>query len=229
MRCLPIIIYEKKGFRLKTGMIISIAKTSESNSSLCQCQQCKKSGVHSSTSGKIFVLTSSTVVYDDNEAEKSCFNLFYDSHSNEAYNLYGSRVSERNVNEGWCIVECATCDSILLDKLDTTIKHCSIAMADFNKVIPREQTMFVCIVSHPHDFPKQITMGATKIRECFGSKVYTDFTRYTYTNTTCHGSAGAFVYIHGVSDISAKQFHVHLGVTRARHNYCNIGKENKIQ
>ncbi|CAL1532398.1 unnamed protein product [Lymnaea stagnalis] len=222
-------INEKKGFRLKTGMIINLIKYSGKNSSLCPCQTCKFSGVHSSSWGKVFVLTSSTVVYDDNEAEKSCLNLFYNSHSDEAHILYGSCVSEKNAEEGWCIVECATCDSTLLDTLDATIKRCRFAMAEFNKDTPRETTMLVCIVSHPHDFPKQITMGTTKKRECVESKEYTDYTRYTYTNTTCHGSAGAFVYIHGVSDILARQFHVHLGVTGSGTNYCSIGKENTIQ
>ncbi|CAL1532400.1 unnamed protein product [Lymnaea stagnalis] len=221
-------IAEKKGFKLKTGMIISVEKNCENKQSQCPCQSCKTSGNPSSSWGKVFVLTSSTVVFDNNEAEKSSFNLFYNSHNSEAYTLYGSCVSENNVDEGWCIVECPTCDLHLFERLDHFIISCSDKMNKINTKLNREEKGdFVCIVSHPHDFPKQITIGKFEKRKISKMIDTTEQTIYQYSTPTCHGSAGAFVYILGVSDLSAKHFHVHLGVNDSGKGYCSIGKEEK--
>ncbi|CAL1529659.1 unnamed protein product [Lymnaea stagnalis] len=181
--------------------------------------------------GKLLILTSSTVVYDNNEAEKTCFNLFYDSYSKETVTLYGSCINEINVDEGWCIVECATCNIDLLIKLDYLIKECSIKVTKVNNTWKEHghTSSFVCIVSHPHDFPKQVTMGYWKDKEVVQESKGIEYTRYQYTTPTCHGSAGAFVYILGVSDISAKHYHVYLGVRNVGYNYCSTGKERKNQ
>ncbi|CAL1531156.1 unnamed protein product [Lymnaea stagnalis] len=220
------LIKDIKAPRYKTGMIINVQKYSDDGSTF-PCEKCIGKCVHSASMGNVFILTASTVVYDDSEAEKSSFDLFYDSHSSQFTTLQGRRISEIDLSEGWCVVECVTCDLSLLDRLILMTNKCKEQMIKVNMKYntPEHQRTFTCIVSHPHGFPKHVTFGYWKDRVSVSKDRYNLHTRYQYTTRTCPGSAGAFVYIIGVSDISQKAYHVHISFQAERCNYCSIGVE----
>ncbi|CAL1547263.1 unnamed protein product [Lymnaea stagnalis] len=213
------LVMDMEAPRYETGMVIDV-QTYLADGSKSPCEI-------SSPCGKVFVLTASTVVYDDSEAEKSSFDLFYGSDRSNVCTIQGTRVGEIERSEGWCVVECDTFDLSLLDRLIRMMNKCQDQMKIVNRKYntPEHQHTFTCIVSHPHGLPKHVTVGYWKDRVIVSKDRCNVHTRYEYTTLTCTGSAGAFVYIIGVSDISRKCYHVHISSKAETCNYCSIGVE----
>ncbi|CAL1542456.1 unnamed protein product [Lymnaea stagnalis] len=219
----PLYDKSKKGAhdsRFATGIVVGVEKNTDTDA-LCYCFDCRSQGSTTTKKwGKVYLLTTKTVIFDKSEALKTKFTLFFD---NKTRVLSGSSVKDSDINYDWCEVECATCDTTLIDKLSDNLERCSTEMKSVNSHFIGELTRpkLAIIVFHPFKQPKTFSYGFWKDR-FEGNK--NTWTNYEYNVGTERGAAGAFVYIVGVSDISKRYVHVHCGL-RNHGGYSSFGLE----
>ncbi|CAL1529296.1 unnamed protein product [Lymnaea stagnalis] len=216
-----------------TGMVTNVQRYKEVDSLNCQCLKCESKSISNRSKewGKIKIKTASDIVFDDIEARQSLFQLFYDGETYAFTTLEGMKVNKPGkirTDQGWIEVECASCDEYLLNKLESYIARCTELMAKVNITYSscRKVDKLAVIVAHPHGAPKHVSFGYWRKRKVVSSDQVHEYTKYTYTTSTCPGSSGAFVYILGVSDLLQQQYHFHSGSKYQRKNFSCIGKEN---
>ncbi|XP_059159756.1 uncharacterized protein LOC131943567 [Physella acuta] len=190
----PYPFYNYRGshlIRLGTGRVSWVNKYTERDET-CYCAKCQVSATPSKVWGKVHVLTSTHVVFDDSEARKTRCVIGYDDNKSPGVSLDGWWVGGgTDIERDRCVLRYVTCDLKLVDELD---KMCQ-RFGDLCKEVRDKYGRFVhvdkltIIVSHPHGCPKQVSVGQwTHRQERDG------WTRYWYTTCTCPGSSGACVY-----------------------------------
>ncbi|CAL1533815.1 unnamed protein product [Lymnaea stagnalis] len=212
---------DKKGsneLRTATGWVDKVRKYSEYSEKFCPCEQCLASENPSKVWGELHVITAAHVVFDDNEAKHTSFRWGFNEHESPVVTFKGGHVRDIDPLADRCTVVCVTCDLGLIDKA-----ICTLAQRDsLHKKIQEkdrgldENDNLVVVVSHPHGFPKQVTVGFWTERN-LGTN---NETRYVYTASTCPGSGGAPVYI--LSRNGLPSYHCHSGYSPHKGNFSCV-------
>jgi len=171
--------------------------------------------------------TAKHVIYNDEEAEETTVDFFYDCVGGEACDNH--KECKKRMVAAWGT------EVLWTDKVkDATLMRCACHDLDiFNKFkfrnaklrLPREKGEISFIVSHPHGVAKQVTFGHVHkllrmeqeeqpVVESDGNVWFRrSFTKALYNMDTCPGTSGAavFSFTHG---------HKEDGITHALHNKC---------
>ena len=203
--------------KITTGFVTELQFAVGSEGTSCRCRTCKLSGQDNKVVGKILIATSTTVISSDEKAKRSEFEVTIDGGS--TYILSGIRLVDQTL--GFCVVECETCSMEVIDYLNIKREQCEQLMS---KVRDNGQRLCI-IVSHPHGLSKRVSLGQWTRRIEQGAHKLKTYCKYEYDTPTCPGSAGAFVYIPGISDIAHRPNHHHWGVNGKGINYSSVGVE----
>ncbi|XP_055896907.1 uncharacterized protein LOC106076698 isoform X2 [Biomphalaria glabrata] len=185
----------------------------------CPCRKCQLSEHPNTVWYEVLVTTARHVVFDDIEARETSLRLFYDKQDSPVVRLDGVSIFSANTEFDSAILQCATCDVSIGEKLfRLKEKHLRFR----NKVIEiyalRSNDDFNFLVSHPHGCTKQVSFGQWK--NYYKMRLddrERDLRKLTYTTSTCPGSSGARVYSLGYCD------HVHSGTLLSGLNYSSTG------
>ncbi|KAI8779456.1 hypothetical protein BgiBS90_020438 [Biomphalaria glabrata] len=185
----------------------------------CPCTNCKGSKDAKNVWWEIFVYTAAHVVFDESEAEHTRIRLFFDERNCPKVILDNVSVGFTNVQRDICVLKYETCDVSLGDKLYKKVVLCNDLWSKVDTIYEKKPTSrFNFIVSHPHGLNKQVSFGQwTENRKHSVYNEKWDFTKLTYTTSTCPGSSGASVYCLGLST-----GHVHNGALSSGLNYSSI-------
>ena len=168
----------------------------------------------------ICVDTAAHVVFDDIEARHTSCRLFFDDQDSPLVTLDKVSVVGVNIERDSCVLKYETCDVTLGDKLYKMAAHWDDLCNKVNKKykMRRFTDKLNFIVSHPHGCPKQVSVGqwVDNIKVSQYNKDI-DYTKLTYTTSTCPGSSGASVHCPGLA-----VDHVHNGALESGLNYSSI-------
>ncbi|XP_059168030.1 uncharacterized protein LOC131950020 isoform X2 [Physella acuta] len=160
----------------------------------CPCTKCIESGQHCMQWAKISILTAMYVIFDQSEARKSNFKLGYNKDGDNYETLEGYKVFKTTLDEDMCYLYSISHSVELVDDLkkhlDEFEEKCRVVNANYKK---NKNIKLTAIVSHPHGYFKQVTIGNWEVQEPQKNKS----TRYKYTTATCKGSSGAPVFVFG--------------------------------
>ena len=180
----------------------------------CPCPHCLGKIPVSNISNKHWefsVRTAKHVVYNDEEAERTIVDLFYDDENSRGDGRMATAravkvVRATDLDRDHCRIRCVTHDEALFERLQSifrrwlslffSYKH-SLWIPKPISRLDRLRRLFACerivqilIVSHPHGQPKKITVGKAK------KKVWGFDNHYCveYHTATCPGSSGAPIF-----------------------------------
>lgn len=94
---------------------------------------------------------------------------------------------------------CVSCDVALMERLEKTVELFDELMWDVHDKYKasRDVDKLTFVVSHPHGYLKQVSIGQWK--NVYQVGVFNFKNRFTYTAGTCPGCTGAPVYFLGYS------------------------------
>ncbi|XP_059148099.1 uncharacterized protein LOC131935615 [Physella acuta] len=197
----PYPCYNDRGshvMRLGTGRVWRVDKYTESDKT-CRCANCRISATPSKVWGEICVLTATHVVFDDSEARQTRCVLGFDDNKSPVVSLDGWEAEGgANIESDRCELKYFTCNFELVDELDKICQRfdglCREVWDKYKSFVDVDK--LTVIVSHPHGFPKQVSVGQWTHKherdDIFEDEI--TWTRYVYNACTCPGSSGAFVY-----------------------------------
>lgn len=219
-------IEEHHTFKQGTGWINSVLE--HENEQVCPCSKCIESSNPSCRWGEINISTSSFLVSHSNEAKKTTCTLFYNDQESKCLTI--NSLASDGIDNKYNIskLKYVTCNTGLLKQLKTILSKWNRLHKKVNKSFfsVREKDKFTCIVSHIHGQPKMISLGKWTKRSVIGHpNSYTELTKYTYSNATCSGSTGAYVYVHCCDNHSWSYEHFHCGVDACDNNCSGTGKD----
>ncbi|CAG5135380.1 unnamed protein product [Candidula unifasciata] len=173
----------------------------------CDCKDCKGSSTPRTEFANIYIDTAAHLVYDEQEAEHTTCDLFFESgeipaFGRRAVTLSGTKEGSRDTKRDWCRLIHVTHDLNLAETIDAMMNvydKCLRAMEEFDYFNPMEsgkqngrkdargEIPLHLVVSHPHGAAKQISIGY------YGNdgNARTGQGQLKYTSTTCPGSSGA--------------------------------------
>ncbi|KAI8776220.1 hypothetical protein BgiBS90_023376, partial [Biomphalaria glabrata] len=146
--------------------------------------------------GEIRVLTSSKLMYDDDDAKHFVCTFFYDDEEQMDQLKYarGDRIVLRDLKKDVCMFVCVTCDVELVRTLEGMLDKFEQSWENaFDKYVDSvkwENERLTVIVSHPHGFKKHISLG-----KALTPNDESSVKQIAYDNPTCKGSTGAYVLI----------------------------------
>ncbi|GFN99976.1 DNA-directed RNA polymerase subunit [Plakobranchus ocellatus] len=166
----------------------------------------------------IYVASASHVVFNNDEAQATEVQIFYDDKKSRKdkrmKSLYGIRVAQASSPDDSCIVVCRTHNASLATELKVCLERMRNMVVKKNHedtVVPPEEFLpsnygnELCImISHPHGQPKMITLGQAS--EVFYLPLTTKLGRESqrrrmlkkalhYDTKSCPGSSGAPVFM----------------------------------
>lgn len=204
--------------RIGTGTILGVPSDRTSADTACSCSECKDSKVPKNSWGELHVLTATHLVFDDDEALKTCCVYGFNSSCSELVTLRGLKMLKKNIEEDNCILVCVTHDIEFAKKIGKIVNEFDCLSKQLHKhyLQFRNTDKLTLIVSHPHGCPKQLSVGRwiKKVQHSDNK------TRYTYSTCTCPGSSGALVYTLGWWNWCFD--HVHSG-SNVEFNYSSVG------
>ena len=182
--------------RSGSGLVWNITQ----ESGPCRCPDCNQSSSPCQTCYRIDVKTARHVVYDNEEAQATQVNLFYDDDASKTdgrmKSVWGTKVIEINDGGDRCTLRCFTHDKLLVRQLTCVKDRYRDIAFNFEGEItawPNTDWKYLClIVSHPHGQPKKITVGEMSSCTKIGPLEEREF---SYSTDTCPGSSGAFMTI----------------------------------
>lgn len=192
-----------------SGMIVGIEKQTCRS---CPCKKCSSSKQPSPIWWRLYVLTAAHVVGDENAASYTTLRLFFDQPISPKEILNDVQVYRKDLHYDLCELCCLTCDSRLANNLEGMItKYKNMQMKFYDKDLKH----FCFIVSHPHGYSKQISIGSWEQTHRLGKYDH----QYIYNTCTCPGSSGAVVHCVGHN----WRWNVHCGVLNSGLNISSIG------
>ncbi|CAL1532943.1 unnamed protein product [Lymnaea stagnalis] len=212
--------------KLGTGWISSVIE--HENGQMCPCIKCTQSFNPSSRWGEVIVCTSKYVFLNNDEAKTTKCTLFYNDYDSKCVTIdaYAREAVDRKSDISK--LKCVTCNGDLLKQLNTILNKWNRLHKKVNRSFldAREMKKLTCIVSHIHGQPKMISLGMWAKRCPMGHlNCYTELTKYTYSNATCPGSAGAYVYLQCRDNRGWLYEHFHCGVDADGNNCSGTGKD----
>ncbi|KAI8780340.1 hypothetical protein BgiBS90_019534, partial [Biomphalaria glabrata] len=185
----------------------------------CWCRKCEGSNSPSNVWWEFYVYTATHVVFDNIEANHTTLRLFFDRDGSPKVIVDKVSVVNLYIEYDLCVLNCVTCDKTLGNKLMGMWEHFeNVRWKVFNKYSDsRSPHKLTFIVSHPHGYSKQISVGQCKDRQEVDGN-----SKFTYTTCTCPGSSGAYVHCLGYSDPWTLSELVHSG-SKSGLNYSRAG------
>ncbi|KAK6980414.1 hypothetical protein BgiMline_021427 [Biomphalaria glabrata] len=165
----------------------------------CTCHKCQQSDVPCTIWWEAELLTATSLVFDDEEVRSSSCRLFYDTPDSPVVSLDKITVDNVNIVEDRCLLICVSCDVALMERLEKTVELFDELMWDVHDryKASRDVDKLTFVVSHPHGYLKQVSIGQWK--NVYQVGVFNFKNRFTYTAGTCPGCTGAPVYFLGYS------------------------------
>ncbi|KAI8796277.1 hypothetical protein BgiBS90_004044 [Biomphalaria glabrata] len=199
--CYPHYNEQKSLLRTGSGMVSEVYKYTDGyferdrvqhhqRKQHCWCANCQRSNTPSSVWWEVFVDTAAHVVFDETEACETSLRLFYDTKDSPLYIINTAVIDFVNVQRDFSKLKCVTCDKHIGEQLQRFFLNFDKAWKTVtNKYFDkRDVNRMTFIVSHPHGYPKQISLGEWQDKLQTG-----DFIKFCYTTPTCPGSSGATV------------------------------------
>lgn len=160
----------------------------------CLCDLCSESKTPETNWGEIKIVTAAHVVYNNEEAKQTTC----------SFEIFGTKVVTKgaratvDVKFDRCELLCYTHDLSIIRKFIRAIYDFNELHIKINKMYRSlPENNLAILVSHPHGYPKYVTVGKWFKREVKKRCSRTAYTKYTYSTCTCPGSSGAPVYILG--------------------------------
>ncbi|KAH9499678.1 hypothetical protein Btru_074408 [Bulinus truncatus] len=187
------------------GYEVGFGQKHRKNYTYCWCRKCQHSTTPSQNWWEFKVATAAQVVCDATEASHTSLLLFYDDEDSPSVSVDQVVIDYVNLAEDVCSLICVTCDKSLADRLKSLRER-------FNHVKQRAHDIYRqsrdfdkvnFIVSHPHGYFKQVSVGFWK-QKCMLNNGRSQF---IYTTKTCQGSAGAFVCFLGYDNFNYGMIH----------------------
>lgn len=179
-----------------TGTIASVSEIKDNDA--CPCPECKRSVIQKKIFYLIFVRTTKHMIFNDKEAQQSCFQIMFDEETSPEVNLYGLRLIESEINDERSLVMYVTHDLQIGSTLASTLRQ--LYTLD-KKIVAKHERSYdhklAVIISHPHGSYKRVSIGKWLKRKFVFSSQDHVYTQYTYNTATCQGCAGAPVSILG--------------------------------
>ncbi|KAH9495982.1 hypothetical protein Btru_012341 [Bulinus truncatus] len=176
----------------------------------CPCSDCEESDVPFTDWGEVTVQTSAHVVFDQLEAENTtCIFRYNHENSTRVEYFQGHRVYKVDLEHDVCRFTFITHDMEMVQLFIRSIylfqdKHKHVF--DKFKAFPNKN--LAIMVSHPHGWPKQVSIGKYERKESVSTASEDRVnTSYSYSLTTCLGSSGAPVYFLGKEDVWSLHTH----------------------
>ncbi|XP_059160223.1 uncharacterized protein LOC131943908 [Physella acuta] len=218
----------KNSQRTGTGRVMEVRKYAEGMQFFpytpCPCPECELSGIPSKVWFQVLVLTAKHVVYDDSEACTSKCRLWFDEEKCPVVNIIGWKLNSFGFQRDISMFFCVTHDIDVGEKLSGMVwgfmNLCTEICMKYKS--RKDADKLTIIVSHPHGFAKQVSVGHWVHKDKSDHKN----TRYTYTNCTCPGSSGAMVYRLGL--LAGTTNHPHSGTNSSGLNYSGFAFEVNV-
>ncbi|CAL1545064.1 unnamed protein product [Lymnaea stagnalis] len=209
-----------------TGFVESIVKYSLNDGVPCQCKKCEINLNKSKEWRSIVVYTSIGVVSCESEAQNTTCRFFYDSKDSGIVAIKGFEQERQGYK---CKLKFETCEKDkfhIFDELLQKGNEWSHLCRYFNEKYEdrKKEKKLTIIVSHIHGLHKMISTGEWTNREV-KSFDGNEFTKYSYTTSTCPGSAGSYVFIIGRDHTGVIHHHIHRGVDSKGMNSCEFAKD----
>ncbi|XP_059166517.1 uncharacterized protein LOC131948840 [Physella acuta] len=186
----------------------------------CLCDLCSESKTPETNWGEIKIITAAHVVFNNEEAKQTTC----------SFEIFGTKVVTKggratvDVKSDRCELICYTHDLSIISKLIKAIFYFTELHSKINKMYKSlSEKNLAILVSHPHGYPKYVTVGKWIKRQVKQRCNRTAYTKYTYTTCTCPGSSGAPVYILGKEKVWTT--HPHSGSCDG-HNFSGFEWEN---
>ncbi|CAL1528378.1 unnamed protein product [Lymnaea stagnalis] len=213
-----------------TGWVERVIRHHKKNNVPCVCNKCATKQKPSKEWRELFVYTSTHVVSNNDEAMRTTCIFFYDNENSNTFELSSFKKEKRFVDCQTFLMKYVTCDKNEVEKLDKVYADYN-RWRDIHKKISernrdeKQNQKIVCIVSHVHGGPKKISVGhwvERILNEKNKKDTIDEVTRYTYTASTCPGSAGAYVCILGKDHRMWTTHHLHCGVDAENKNFSTF-------
>ncbi|KAI8761664.1 hypothetical protein BgiBS90_030696 [Biomphalaria glabrata] len=197
----------------------------------CPCSTCRAEGTRSQGWGELHVFTANHVVCNNEEAWQT--KIYYGYDGNCQYSpeiLVGYQVVQSSEKDDTCELVVITHDRVFLDKVKSQIDTCmktSRAISDLEMVTLLQKGKYLTIIiSHPHGFEKQVSIGYSKGRSVVqNDRGSTVGVKYYYDTPTCPGSSGAPVFVVG-KERSTLRYPPHVsGNVKRNRNFSGTGQE----
>uniref|UniRef100_A0A2C9LKC4 Peptidase S1 domain-containing protein n=1 Tax=Biomphalaria glabrata TaxID=6526 RepID=A0A2C9LKC4_BIOGL len=189
----------------------------------CWCKKCERNARGGSLWWEVEVDTATHVIYDDIEARSTSVRLFFDQPNSPAVLLDQGSFVGVNIDKDSTLLKYVTCDIELGSRLfalwDRWDGLWSKVCEKYKKT--RDDHKLTFIVSHPHGFSKQVSIGQWVEKRQEGNVAY-NF-QFSYTTCTCPGSSGAPVNILGYSTGWGEHSHSGACDTEDGLNFCGFG------
>ncbi|CAG5117080.1 unnamed protein product [Candidula unifasciata] len=202
--------------------------------SCCPCQRCRDSPQPSQTWHFIWVSTALHVVFDDLEASQTEVGWqFNDITCRESITwMQGIRLVNFDLKSDRCILECVTHDTDIQDSIHRARSFLRKKERELNEKYlqgtSNGQPGLAVIISHPHGYPKQVSLGTDIRRNHIKDKCPgVEWTEYVYDAPTCRGSSGALVWLLGQMRVGYRDgeitTHTHRGSCGDTTNMSGFG------
>uniref|UniRef100_A0A2C9LSK0 Uncharacterized protein n=1 Tax=Biomphalaria glabrata TaxID=6526 RepID=A0A2C9LSK0_BIOGL len=176
--------------RIGTGKICDVRKvTSLSRDERCPCSSCASSGNPANSWAEIKIVTSSSVVFDDDEGRHATCLFGFDNADSQGVPLEGVGIA--TLEKEICHLQCVTHDLQLADELASNLMaYKSGRVRFFNDYKDSNvETKLIAVVSHPHGQFKHVSI---KVDPSTDQDVSPSKKNVL---DTCEGSPGAPAYI----------------------------------
>lgn len=172
---------------------------------VCDCSQIPESH---SISGCFKVMTAAHVVFDDEEAQNTIIEFFFDDNEDRStvVTAMGVRVSHIDEHNNRSVIECRTHDLSLYQRLSTIRKEREQLIRDSLAKEVNHEPMVV-LIAHPHGLSKCVSFGKLlKIEEEGDIRRTNDGVDLTgcfltYDTPTCPGTGGGSVNLIGRGEV----------------------------
>ncbi|CAG5131506.1 unnamed protein product [Candidula unifasciata] len=190
----------KNFMRVGSGFMQYVYRNERRSNKPCPCPECKNSPTPRLEWAKLKIRTATHVVFDDDEAQNTMVEFFYDDdkQKDKVKRVYGESVRFGTVRGDWCDIRCVSHDIELCDFLKETWGKWRWLETKVNQKYTCEQDHRLAIlVSHPHGCSKQVSIGVWRNRDIIEISREWENCVYSYDTPTCPGSSGAPVWILG--------------------------------
>ncbi|KAH9504454.1 hypothetical protein Btru_063682 [Bulinus truncatus] len=176
---------------------------------VCPCAKCQSSQTPSTSWTELEVMTAAHFIVDDLELCGATCRFFFNGPKEPGVTLDAVRSVDVDGKFNTHIFTCVTCDFDLVRRLDGTMDLFDRQRARIHERYKtlRDARRYMFMVSHPHGWPKQISLG-TWAQMIKRDEVHSKF---TYMVPACPGSCGAYVHILGYSGKVWHYPHLHKG------------------
>uniref|UniRef100_A0A0B7B952 Peptidase S1 domain-containing protein n=1 Tax=Arion vulgaris TaxID=1028688 RepID=A0A0B7B952_9EUPU len=190
----------KKFLRVGSGFMQYVYRNELRSNKPCPCPECKNSPTPRLEWAKLKIRTATHVVFDDEEAQNTIVEFFYDDNKgrDKVRYVYGESVAFGAIKGDWCDIRCVSHDIDLCEFLkDTWGRWRWLEMKVNQKFNSEDDHRLAVVVSHPHGCSKQVSIGVWRDRDIVDRSRDWENCVYTYDTPTCPGSSGAPVWILG--------------------------------